>query len=72
MKNGKVLPSQFTTDKGEVSAISIAFFGLTLAVILYQLSFYRKWLSSIDHTKDLEERETKLEDNLYQKKETTF
>lgn len=72
MKNGKVLPSQFTTDKGEVSAISIAFFGLTLAVILYQLSFYRKWLSSIDHTKDLEERVTKLEDNLYQKKETTF
>jgi len=72
MKNGKVLPSQFTTDKGEVSAISIAFFGLTLAVILYQLSFYRKWLSSIDHTKDLEARVTKLEDNLYQKKETTF
>ena len=72
MKNGKVLPSQFTTDRGEISAISIAFFGLTLAVILYQLSFYRKWLSSIDHTKDLEERVTKLEENIYNKKETTF
>lgn len=72
MKNGKVLPSQFTTDRGEISAISIAFFGLTLAVILYQLSFYRKWLSSIDHTKDLEERVTKLEENIYDKKETTF
>ena len=53
MKNGKVLPSQFTTDNGEISAISVAFFGLTLAVIFYQLTFYRKWLKSIDHTKEL-------------------
>jgi hypothetical protein len=61
MKNGKVLPSQFTTDKGEISPISIAFFGLTLAVIFYQLTFYRKWLKSIDHSKDLEDRVAKLE-----------
>ena len=61
MKNGKVLPSQFTTDKGEISPISIAFFGLTLAVIFYQLTFYRKWLKSIDDTKNLEERLDKLE-----------
>jgi hypothetical protein len=62
MKNGKVLPSQFTTDKGEISPISIAFFGLTLAVIFYQLTFYRKWLKSIDHSKDLEDRVAKLEE----------
>lgn len=62
MKNGKVLPSQFTTDKGEISPISIAFFGLTLAVIFYQLTFYRKWLKSIDHSKDLEGRVAKLEE----------
>jgi len=37
MKNGKILPSQFTTDKGEISPISIAFFGLTLAVIFINL-----------------------------------
>ena len=61
MKNGKVLPSQFTTDKGEISPISIAFFGLTLAVIFYQLTFYRKGLKSIDHSKDLEDRVAKLE-----------
>ena len=61
MKNGKVLPSQFTTDNGEISAISVAFFGLTLAVIFYQLTFYRKWLKSIDHTKELEDRLGKLE-----------
>ena len=61
MKNGKILPSQFTTDKGEISPISIAFFGLTLAVIFYQLTFYRKWLKSIDHSKDLEDRVAKLE-----------
>ena len=62
MKNGKVLPSQFTTDKGEISPISIAFFGLTLEVIFYQLTFYRKWLKSIDHSKDLEDRVSKLEE----------
>jgi len=62
MKNGKVLPSQFTTDKGEISPISVAFFGLTLAVIFYQLTFYRKWLKSIDHSKDLEDRLEKLEE----------
>ena len=56
MKNGKILPSQFTTDKGEISAISVAFFGLTLAVIFYQLTFYRKWLKSIDHSKELGKR----------------
>lgn len=61
MKNGKVLPSQFTTDRGEISVISVAFFGLTLAVIFYQLSFYRKWLKSIDHTKALEDRIKQLE-----------
>lgn len=61
MKNGKVLPSQFTTDKGEISLISIGFFGLTLAVIFYQLSFYRKWLKSIDHSKELEDRIKELE-----------
>jgi hypothetical protein len=61
MKNGKILPSQFTTDKGEISPISIAFFGLTLAVIFYQLTFYRKWLKSIDHSKNLEDRLAKLE-----------
>ena len=33
MKNGKILPSQFTTDDGHISVISVAFFGLTLAVI---------------------------------------
>tara|TARA_R100000908_G_C3686403_1_gene102730 strand:+ start:71 stop:292 length:222 start_codon:yes stop_codon:yes gene_type:complete len=62
MKNGKVLPSQFTTDKGEISAISVAFFGLTLAVIFYQLTFYRKWLKSIDHSKELAKRIDKLEE----------
>jgi|TARA_B100001094_G_C17928324_1_gene669465 hypothetical protein len=62
MKNGKVLPSQFTTDNGEISPISVAFFGLTLAVIFYQLTFYRKWLKSIDHSKDLEDRLEKLEE----------
>tara|TARA_B100000780_G_scaffold232109_1_gene172009 strand:- start:328 stop:549 length:222 start_codon:yes stop_codon:yes gene_type:complete len=62
MKNGKILPSQFTTDKGEVSPISIAFFGLTLAVIFYQLTFYRKWLKSIDHSKELGKRVDKLEE----------
>ena len=62
MKNGKVLPSQFTTDNGEISAISVAFFGLTLAVIFYQLTFYRKWLKSIDYSKDLEGRVKKLEE----------
>mgnify|MGYP001353800630 CR=1 FL=1 len=72
MKNGKVLPSQFTTDKGEISAVSVAFFGLTLVVIFYQLSFYRKWLSSIDHTKDIDERVTALEEHMYDKKETIF
>lgn len=61
MKNGKVLPSQFTTDKGEISAISVAFFGLTLAVIFYQLTFYRKWLKSIDHSKELAKRIDELE-----------
>ncbi len=62
MKNGKVLPSLFTTDNGEISPISVAFFGLTLAVIFYQLTFYRKWLKSIDHSKDLEDRLEKLEE----------
>tara|TARA_R100001443_G_scaffold52089_1_gene63843 strand:- start:689 stop:904 length:216 start_codon:yes stop_codon:yes gene_type:complete len=62
MKNGKVLPSQFTTDKGEISAISVLFFGLTLTVIFYQLTFYRKWLNAIDHTKSLEDRIKRLED----------
>jgi hypothetical protein len=62
MKNGKVLPSQFTTDKGEISAISVLFFGLTLTVIFYQLTFYRKWLNAIDHTKALEDRIKRLED----------
>jgi|TARA_B110000908_G_C10250287_1_gene451550 hypothetical protein len=62
MKTGKILPSQFTTDKGEVSPISIAFFGLTLAVIFYQLTFYRKWLKSIDHSKELSKRVDKLEE----------
>ena len=61
MKNGKILPSQFTTDKGEISSISVAFFGLTLAVIFYQLTFYRKWLKSINQSKDVEERLAKLE-----------
>ena len=61
MKNGKVLPSQFTTDNGEISPISVAFFGLTLAVIFYQLTFYRKWLKSIDHSKELGERMDRLE-----------
>ena len=61
MKNGKILPSQFTTDKGEISPISIAFFGLTLAVIFYQLTFYRKWLKSIDHSQALEGRIKELE-----------
>ena len=63
MENGKVLPSQFTTDKGEISPVSIAFFGLTLAVIFYQLSFYRKWLKSIDHSQKLEARIKQLEEN---------
>tara|TARA_R110002074_G_C12514558_1_gene663694 strand:+ start:1582 stop:1803 length:222 start_codon:yes stop_codon:yes gene_type:complete len=62
MKNGKILPSQFTTDKGEISPISIAFFGLTLTVIFYQLSFYRKWLKSIDHSQSLEARIKQLEE----------
>ena len=62
MKNGKILPKQFTTEKGEISPVSIAFFGLTLAVIFYQLTFYRKWLKSIDHSKDLEDRIKKLEE----------
>ena len=62
MKNGKVLPKQFTTESGEISAISVAFFGLTLAVIFYQLTIYRKWLKSIDYSKDLEERIAKLEE----------
>jgi hypothetical protein len=61
MKNGKILPSQFTTDDGHISVISVAFFGLTLAVIFYQLSFYQKWLKSIDHTKALEDRIKELE-----------
>ena len=61
MKNGKVLPKQFTTESGEISVISVAFFGLTLAVIYYQLSFYRKWLKSIDHSKALEDRIKQLE-----------
>ena len=71
MKNTKVLPSQFTTDTGEISAISVAFFGLTLAVIFYQLSFYRKWLKSIDHSKTLEKRIAKLE-NENQKNNVTI
>ena len=62
MKNGKILPKQFTTESGEISPISVAFFGLTLAVIFYQLTFYRKWLKSIDHSKDLEDRIKKLEE----------
>tara|TARA_R100001086_G_scaffold226194_1_gene144772 strand:- start:54 stop:272 length:219 start_codon:yes stop_codon:yes gene_type:complete len=62
MKNGKILPKQFTTESGEISPISVAFFGLTLAVIFYQLTFYRKWLKSIDHSKDLAKRIDKLED----------
>tara|TARA_R100000908_G_C3755444_1_gene149893 strand:+ start:3881 stop:4102 length:222 start_codon:yes stop_codon:yes gene_type:complete len=62
MKNGKILPKQFTTESGDISPISVAFFGLTLAVIFYQLTFYRKWLKSIDHSKDLEDRVSKLED----------
>lgn len=62
MKIGNNLPSQFTTDKGEISSISVAFFGLTLAVIFYQLTFYRKWLKSISQNKDLEERISKLEE----------
>jgi len=61
MKNGKILPSQFTTDDGHISPISIAFFGLTLAVIYYQLSFYNKWLKSIDHSQALEDRIKELE-----------
>jgi mannose/fructose/N-acetylgalactosamine-specific phosphotransferase system component IIC len=61
MKNGKILPSQFTTDDGHISLISIAFFGLTLAVIYYQLSFYKKWLKSIDQTSKLETRILELE-----------
>ena len=61
MKNGKILPSQFTTDDGHISMISVAFFGLTLAVIYYQLTFYKKWLGSIDHSKALEDRIKELE-----------
>jgi|TARA_R110000803_G_scaffold125866_1_gene193403 mannose/fructose/N-acetylgalactosamine-specific phosphotransferase system component IIC len=61
MKNGKILPSQFTTDDGHISLISVAFFGLTLAVIYYQLSFYQKWLKSIDQTSKLETRIQELE-----------
>ena len=66
MKNGKVLPSQFTTDEGEISIISVIFFGLTMSVILYQLSFYRKWLKSIDHTKELSDRIGVLEEKLHE------
>ena len=61
MKNGQILPSQFTTDSGEISPISVAFFGLTLAVVFYQLTFYRKWLKSIDHSKELSKRVEVLE-----------
>ena len=61
MKNGKLLPSQFTTDDGHISVISVAFVGLTFAVIFYQLSFYKKWLKSIDHSQKLEARIAKLE-----------
>ena len=71
MKNGKILPSQFTTDDGHISPISIAFFGLTLAVIFYQLSFYQKWLKSIDHSKALEDRIKQLEEE-NQKNVVTF
>ena len=71
MKNGKILPKQFTTESGEISPISVAFFGLTLAVIFYQLPFYRKWLKSIDHSKDLAKRIDKLEDEK-QKNVVTF
>ena len=71
MKNGKILPSQFTTDDGHISPISIAFFGLTLAVIFYQLSFYQKWLKSIDHSKALEDRIKQLEEQ-NQKSVVTF
>lgn len=71
MKNGKILPKQFTTESGEISPISVAFFGLTLAVIFYQLTFYRKWLKSIDHSKDLAKRIDKLEDEK-QKNVVTF
>ena len=61
MKNGKILPSQFTTDDGHISVISVAFFGLTLAVIYYQLTFYKKWLKSIDHSVKMENRILELE-----------
>ena len=72
MKNGKGLPSQFTTDHGEISFISVLFFGLTMSVILYQLSFYRKWLKSIDHTAELRERIDVLEKQIHQHNSSMF
>lgn len=61
MKKGEVLPSQFTTDKGHISTASVMFFGLTLLVIYYQLSFYKKWMSSMDKTDKTKERLDEIE-----------
>ncbi len=61
MKNGKILPSQFTTDKGEISVVSVLFFGLTITVIFYQLSFYQRWIKAMEENQDLERRVDILE-----------
>ena len=61
MKNGKILPSQFTTDKGEISPVSVVFFGLTITVIFYQLYFYRRWIKSMEENNDLSKRVNDLE-----------
>lgn len=68
MKNGKILPSQFTTDKGEISLVSVLFFGLTITVIFYQLSFYTKWIKAMEENKDTERRVDILEKQILKNK----
>ena len=56
-----LMPSNFTTDKGKISGLSILLFGVTMVVIGYQIVFYHKWINSLEKNKDLENRVSSLE-----------
>jgi len=57
------LPSSYTTSRGDYSAIGVGLFVVTVAVLIYQLKFYRTLIKNSDNNSDLESRVSRLERN---------
>lgn len=55
------IPSQYLDNKGRASTLGIGLFALTTFVLIYQIYFYSKFISSIENHSDLEERVARLE-----------